>query len=325
MKNEIVRLSELAIQALREELDTTIKPGLVDKFSSGAHKDMNYDTFNASIGAISPHFVNIAQVAAEEKILSALADKVKNIGIIAEKDMYLATYGVNTHKGAIFSLGLALTAVAYRRANFERSTLADVQYIISQLASYIDGNRYAREDALQQTDCYESAPCNTDRVLKLQSEIEEKVLVKSRALQSGNNYLNSSQSTHGKEVCDRYKVGGAMEQAKCGYFPTLNSSLKFFAELLDKGVSCNAAKVKTLLYLMTFLDDTNALHRGGKAGADWVKQRAKQSLDNYSLADLEAFDSECVEKNVSCGGACDLLTLTVFINLLITEKYISVE
>ena len=95
-------LAALAERALRLELDTPGKPGLVCPESCGAHRDMNYDTMRAGIRAIRPFFAPMA--------LAGSVDELRTLGIQAEEAMMRATGGVNTHRGAIFCLGLALNA-----------------------------------------------------------------------------------------------------------------------------------------------------------------------------------------------------------------------
>ena len=99
-------LADLAVRSLEEELDATPKPGLVDKAGRGAHEDMDYGTMKASIKALRPYFVELAFCGDESK-------KMREIGLRAEKDMLAATGGVNTHRGSLFAVGLALTIAAY--------------------------------------------------------------------------------------------------------------------------------------------------------------------------------------------------------------------
>ena len=93
-------LADLAERALRMELDTPLKPGLVGPDSKGAHKDMDYDIMRKGIAAIRPFFPRMAMAATPEEL--------RQLGIDAEAAMLAATGGVNTHRGAIFALGLAL-------------------------------------------------------------------------------------------------------------------------------------------------------------------------------------------------------------------------
>ena len=95
-------LAALAERALHMELDTPLKPGLVGPDSNGAHKDMDYDTMLRGIKAIRPFFPAIARAKGSEEL--------RQLGIDAENAMLQATGCVNTHRGAIFALGLAINA-----------------------------------------------------------------------------------------------------------------------------------------------------------------------------------------------------------------------
>ncbi len=98
-------LAELASRALRVELDTPLKPGLVGPDGPGAHKDMDYDTMLCGIRALRPFWSRMA--------LASSPDELRQFGIEAENAMMAATAGINTHRGAIFSLGLALYVAAH--------------------------------------------------------------------------------------------------------------------------------------------------------------------------------------------------------------------
>ena len=98
--------------ALQQEVTTTPKPGLVDRNNHGAHKDMDLRHFFISANALRPYFADCARegyltrdMAPEETFR-----KLRPLGMEAEKTMLEATGGVNTHKGAIFSLGLLCAA-----------------------------------------------------------------------------------------------------------------------------------------------------------------------------------------------------------------------
>jgi len=102
-------LATKAIQALSFELHTSPKPGLVDKDNSGAHNDMDFSTFLRSINSLYPYFRECAKIGFSK---TDVLCRVRKAGRNAEYQMYQATGGVNTHKGAIFTLGLSTAAVA---------------------------------------------------------------------------------------------------------------------------------------------------------------------------------------------------------------------
>ena len=105
-------VAHLATRALKAELNTTPKPGLVDTHDSGAHRDMDHALMMRSIRALHPYFVQLATLGYDSTQLPAHNDIV-SIGLEAEKAMFKSTGGVNTYKGALFSMGLALTAATY--------------------------------------------------------------------------------------------------------------------------------------------------------------------------------------------------------------------
>lgn len=105
-------VAHLATRALKAELNTTPKPGLVDTHDSGAHRDMDHALMMRSIRALHPYFVQLAILGYDSTQLPAHNDIV-SIGLEAEKAMFKSTGGVNTYKGALFSMGLAVTAATY--------------------------------------------------------------------------------------------------------------------------------------------------------------------------------------------------------------------
>ena len=105
-------VAHLATRALKAELNTTPKPGLVDSHDSGAHRDMDHALMMRSIRAMHPYFVRLATLGYDSPKLPA-HDDIVSIGLEAEKAMFKSTGGVNTYKGALFSMGLALTAATY--------------------------------------------------------------------------------------------------------------------------------------------------------------------------------------------------------------------
>ena len=116
-------LAALAERALRMELDAPLKPGLVCPDSNGAHKDMDYGTMLRGIKAIRPFFPAMARATDPAAL--------RQLGIDAEAAMLSATGGVNTHRGAIFALGLALNACYSAFSTDPREMqLVDTQQVI---------------------------------------------------------------------------------------------------------------------------------------------------------------------------------------------------
>lgn len=107
------RIARLACQALLYEVAATPKPGLVDRANSGSHKDMDFFTFQASAAALWPYFQECAKIGMDTKDRppEMTFRLLRAPGMIAEGEMLRATGGVNTHKGAVFSLGILCAAL----------------------------------------------------------------------------------------------------------------------------------------------------------------------------------------------------------------------
>ena len=105
--------ARLACRALLYEVATTPKPGLVDCANNGSHRDMDLFTFFDSASALWPYFASCTRTGRQTAALKAPETfrALRPAGRKAEADMLAATKGVNTHKGAIFSMGILCAAL----------------------------------------------------------------------------------------------------------------------------------------------------------------------------------------------------------------------
>ncbi len=108
-------IAQQATRALLFEVTTTPKPGLVDRRNTGSHRDMDSFTFMSSAAVLYPYFKKCAEQglrdAAESRPAADTFAALRPLGRKAESEMLAATNGVNTHKGAIFSIGIAAAAL----------------------------------------------------------------------------------------------------------------------------------------------------------------------------------------------------------------------
>ncbi len=105
-------LARAAVRSLHQELTLYPKPGLVSLVDNGSHDDMDASTFMRSLFSLRHYFFEIAEAGASGAPFSVL----KQLGIKAEQRMLQATGGINTHRGAIFCLGMLCAALASCRA-----------------------------------------------------------------------------------------------------------------------------------------------------------------------------------------------------------------
>lgn len=301
-------IAHLATQALQAELDTTPKPGLVDKDNNGAHRDMDHALMQLSINTLHPYFVRLALLGFADTLPSHTV--IRDAGIEAEKAMLAATNSVNTHKGALFSMGLAVVAAAYE----EKKAAANKE-----------------ERGKEREEGYLSS---------LQLTI--KALAASFPDTSGTHGSKAKQLSNGTIT-----IKGALDNAREGYEKLFAEWLPFYNER-RKNHDAHALH-KTLLRIMCDLDDTNVIYRTNVATAEEVKQEARALLasfeEAYAAEDKEkcasAIEEKCAStieekcasaellalkdmdrrytaRNISPGGAADMLSLTVFIGSIQT-------
>jgi triphosphoribosyl-dephospho-CoA synthase len=113
-------IAAIAVRCLLRELETWPKPGLVSHVDSGSHSDMNFGTFQRSAAAIKPHLHALAEAGAK----GCGIRRLRIIGLEAEAAMFAATGGVNTHKGAIFGLGLLCAAAGAKAVGLADPTMS---------------------------------------------------------------------------------------------------------------------------------------------------------------------------------------------------------
>ncbi len=111
------KLAELAIEGILKEVACYPSFGLVSPVSSGGHKDMTHFTFIESTSVLYRYFLEMAEVSVEDISIDEIFRRCRGIGIKAERAMFEKTKGINTHKGMIFVLGIALIASGYACKN----------------------------------------------------------------------------------------------------------------------------------------------------------------------------------------------------------------
>ena len=136
-RHDAETVAGLACRALLYEVCVTPKPGLVDRDNSGSHRDMDIYTFLRSTSALWPYFADCARTGQRTAARPAREtfDALRLRGKVAEIEMLSATGGVNTHKGAIFSMGLLCGALG--RLDRERWRIPEA--VLSEAANMARG------------------------------------------------------------------------------------------------------------------------------------------------------------------------------------------
>ena len=322
-------IAHLATQALQAELDTTPKPGLVDKDNNGAHRDMDYALMQLSINTLHPYFVRLALLGFADTLPSHTV--IRDTGIEAEKAMLAATNSVNTHKGALFSMGLAVVAAAYE----EKKAAANKEERGKEERKEERGKEREKEEKEDsQVSLKNLTPIESLASPLSSLQLTIKALAASFPDISGTHGSKAKQLSNGTTT-----IKGALDNAREGYEKLFAEWLPFYNER-RKSHDAHALH-KTLLRIMCDLDDTNVIYRTNVATAEEVKQEARALLasfeEAYAAQDKEkcasAIEEKCAsaellalkdmdrrytERNISPGGAADMLSLTVFIGSIQT-------
>lgn len=270
-------IENLASQSLSDELDTSPKPGLVDRFHNGAHADMTCRHFEASIQALRPYWRRFFEAGAKSASFPPEESfrLLRHEGLMAERAMLAATGGVNTHKGSIFLLGAVCGAVG----------------------------RLWSVDGL----CRDPARIASECAAMSRMSLEEDF---ARIRSSGQG------CTAGERIYLQHGLRGARGELADGLPGVVGCSLPALTAYLLDGRSRNDAGVGALLHLIARGTDTNMIRRGGLAAAQSAAEEAARLLRGGSLPPLSAvhaLDRCFVSRNLSPGGCADLLSLSFFL------------
>ncbi|MBL4938221.1 triphosphoribosyl-dephospho-CoA synthase CitG [Clostridium sp. YIM B02515] len=277
-------VAALAQRAVLYEVSTTPKPGLVDRDDSGAHKDMDFFTFMASSSALYKGLYECvlegAYFQGEES--TELMDRIRIPGIECEKAMFVATEGINTHKGIIFSMGILCTAVGrlYEREGKENFSIEQVLEEVKKVANGL-----------------------TDKDFK---GVEKKTVL---------THGESLYKKYGfKGIRGEVESGFSSVQK--------NAIRVFREWRNKKELSKNELFLDILLNIMSNSEDTNIITRGGIESLYYVMKISKQFIMSGGMHQVNAVEKlqnmnlDFINRNISPGGSADLLAVTIFLGLI---------
>jgi len=262
-----------AVRSLYQELALYPKPGLVSLVDNGSHTDMDATTFMRSLFSLRHYYARICKAGYD----GAPFAELKRLGIAAEKRMMAATKGINTHRGAIFALGLLCAAMGRVRAL--RMTLTP-------------------------------AALRTALLLHWGEELAA--------------HTRATGDSHGLQAAAQHAASGAREEGAQGMPSVFDVGLPALQATLARRAPMHHARVDAIFALMAHISDTNIYHRGGAAGADTVRNAARQFLEQGGTANphWQKYALQChkhfTEQRLSPGGAADLLAATCLVHSLAT-------
>jgi triphosphoribosyl-dephospho-CoA synthase len=259
------RIVSLAHSSLYAELVCYPKAGLVSLIDNGSHHDMNKDTFLASIAVLDAYWMQMIMLGEKTAPFSELVAAGKT----AENAMLRATNEINTHRGAIFILGILVAACA---------------------ASYVKQIKFAMVPDLI-------------RNLWGASILEHR----------------TNKTSHGQQVRDKYlsnkcdiihHAAGGFGDIFSQYLPVLKKLYPRYSE---------AAYVQLFYILLSHVQDTNLLYRGGLAGLKFAQDQAQKFINTGGimqrdwLIQAQSIHQQFIARNLSPGGCADLLATAIFV------------
>ncbi|QBP40166.1 triphosphoribosyl-dephospho-CoA synthase [Paenisporosarcina antarctica] len=139
-KSFSITAAKLAVHSLIEEVELTPKPGLVDKRNNGAHHDITLQLMRISAESLTETFEKIAFISYGRSPSQSLREEIAEIGRAGEKRMFEVTFGVNTHKGAIWAIGLLVSSTSMGKGMYN---IEEIVTLAGELARFTD--RYCPE------------------------------------------------------------------------------------------------------------------------------------------------------------------------------------
>lgn len=276
-------VSNIAIKSILFEVSASPKPGLVDRYNSGAHSDMDFFTFIRSSSVLASYFYNCTKAGIDfngSDYKDLLID-IRPIGIKAEKDMFKATAGINTHKGIIFSMGIIAAAAG---SLFKESS----------------------RDAFSFTEI-------SNRVILISHGITKEL----------NNVHNKEELTYGEKLYIKYGTKGIRGEVESGFQTAINTSLPILEKLIFEEIyHINDILIQVLLNLMAYTEDSNVLGRHNMEVLNYVQEKSKKAikLGGYFTEEgkryIESMDKEFIDRNISTGGSADLLAVSLMMYIL---------
>ena len=275
-------IATLATKALLYEVSISPKAGLVSRLSNGSHKDMNFYTFIDSSLALHNYFLNCFDYG-QEKLFSCpnFFKDLREVGKVAEKEMYEATKGINTHKGTIFSMGILLAVLG---VHLKENKEIDLKILSEKIKEMCKPLLNELKDADNISTYGEKA-------------YKEYHLTGARGL-----------AISGYEIVLLDGINKLRDFCKTLDFETACILLLFYyMSVLDDTNIVNRASITTLKEVQILSKE--------------LFEENKKTLEKENIKNsMSKLNDIFIEKNISAGGSADLLILTIFIYFMTCEN-----
>ena len=311
-----------AVRGLLYEVSTTPKPGLVDRNNSGSHRDMDFFTFLDSSASLIPWFREFFCLGWDHsgEPDEQLFERLRYAGQRAETAMFSATDGINTHKGLVFASAILCGALGKVHAGRELPLpMENVLLECRKLGecSLTDLKKLADTHSVPDSKKHNVSSHSSDEALSDPKKVSA----------SDFKAYSMLPPTNGERIFTTYGIQGARGEAAAGFPSAVRIGLPALKKWLSAGFSLNDAAAMTLLTLISEVDDTNMVHRGGSELAKKSKEQAKHLLSTVTKENfketLNSLDHQYITDNLSPGGCADLLAVGLMFHFLETAGMIA--
>ena len=309
-------MARLAVRSLHEELCLYPKPGLVSLVDTGSHDDMDAATFMRSLFSLRHYFRKICLAGWDDAPFAQL----KQLGIAAEAAMLKATRGINTHRGAIFSLGMLCATAGRARAQGTPMTPAALR--AAMLIRWGEELAMHAAPAAALPSPVAALPYSTARTPSVAAAGTANGRTASAANGDDAPGAAAQALSNGLRVAARYAASGAREEGALGLPSVFEIGVPALLAARTRGASMTHARIDTLFALMAHISDSNVYHRAGPQGAQTVREHARRfiELGGTACADWQAGALEShrvfVQQRLSPGGAADLLAASCLVQAI---------
>ena len=307
-----------------------------DSFIPGKPEDIEAKAYSGSADLGKVNFTD------EETVFL----NIRKTGIEAEKAMYAATGNVNTHKGMIFTMGILLAAAGI---NAGRKIFSEKCY-----DTVPDETIFSRKDksVKDEKTGIDKRLFNIAEILRIGRRMSARILER-----DFEEMEKREPRSHGEMLYHKYGEKGIRGQAMEGFpiirdigipamrkFVIISEDMKLRSEIAEAATLRtdllegegsmrdehyeNAVNISTLIAIMSELRDTNVLTRSSYEEMEWLRAESAKILrlgaafSEEGLSAIEELNVKCIEKNISPGGAADILAVTILLLKLEGISYV---
>lgn len=280
------KIANIALKAMLYEVNANPKPGLVDSLNTGSHEDMDVFTFIDSSISLYPYMLECSELG--------YSFNEKNSNNLFQS---LREIGMRAEKDMLYET---------KGINTQKGLIFIFGIICANAGRILNKSK--------QIDIEEI--CNISSIM-VKGIVNEELASLDKA--------RDANLTAGERMYLDYGITGIRGEVEKGFPTVMKYGLPNLSKGLEKGLSLNQAFIDTLLYIMSYAEDTNVLWRGGIKSLEIMRKLAREAISLGGIGTVEGrvcidnMNKEFINRNISPGGSADLLATTIMFYLMDRE------